>query len=134
MKKGELFRKKRSSKHNMKITASFDSPDSADFAAGALKRALSPLTQIETKNLNTRHSHNNMNIFAAFNTASTTPTYSMPVYNPVFYPAFNKSDDEQEHYRSDTECVLEVTCRKEDESAASKIIISHGGRNISKLS
>ena len=33
----------------MKITAHFDSPDRADFAAGALKKSLSPLTKIETE-------------------------------------------------------------------------------------
>lgn len=114
----------------MKITASFSSPDSADFAAGALKRTLSPLATIETKNLNTRHYPDNMNIFTAFNTATTTtPTYSMPVYNPAFYE--NADNRERDYFGIDY--ILEVTCRKEEEHAARKIIISHGGRNISKL-
>lgn len=115
----------------MKITASFDSPDSADHAAGALKRALSPLTKIETKDLNVRNSYSDMNIFPVYNTTSAaTPTYSVPVYNPLFYS--NMNDREQDHFGEDH--ILEVTCRKEDESAVSRIIIGYGGRNISKLS
>ena len=114
----------------MKITASFDSPDSADFAAGALKRALSPLTLIETKNVSKRQHSDNMNIFAAFNTDAPTPTYSMPVYNPPFY----ENSGAAERSSFGTDYILEVTCRKDEESAASRIIIGHGGRNISKLS
>ena len=115
----------------MKITASFNSPDSADFAAGALKRALSPLASVETKNINMKQYKDNMNIFTAFNTMSaTTPTYSMPVvYNPAFYE--NANNRERNHFGIDY--ILEVVCRKDEESAASKIIISYGGRNISKL-
>lgn len=90
----------------MKITASFDSPDSADFAAGALKRALSPLASIETKNVNTRHYPDNINIFAAFNTTTTTPTYSMPIYNPAFYE--NADNRERDHLGTDY--ILEVIC------------------------
>ena len=42
----------------MKIIAHFDSPDSADFAAGALKNALSPLASIETKEYSAQNSTN----------------------------------------------------------------------------
>ena len=114
----------------MKITASFDSPDSADFAAGALKRALSPLARIETKNSNEKNFPDSMNIFAAFNSAAPTPTYSLPIYTPAFFE--NAKDRERDNFGTDY--ILEVTCRKEEEAAASRIIIGHGGRNISKLS
>ena len=114
----------------MKITASFNSPDSADHAAGALKRALSPLASIETKNLNKKgHSDDVSGIYAAFNTVSTTPTYSMPVYSSAFYENVISREQEQPV----TGCILEVVCRKDEESAASRIIIGYGGRNISKL-
>ena len=114
----------------MKITASFDSPDSADHAAGALKRALSPLALIETKNVGALYPPDNMNIFAAFNTAAPTPTYSMPIYDPTIY----ENSKNRERNSLGTDYVLEVTCRREEESAASRIIIGYGGRNISKLS
>lgn len=114
----------------MKITAHFDSPDSADFAAGALKNALSPLTAIQTKDYPPKSSDDNsMNIFTVFNPSVTSPTYSMPMYNPSFYGR----SDSGERSLVGSDHILEVVCRNEDAAAASKIIISHGGRNITKL-
>ena len=114
----------------MKITAHFDSPDSADFAAGALKRTLSPLTVIETKDIPTKSGKVNMNIFSSFNLVGMTPTYSMPVYN------LNAYDDKTSQRKTDylkTDNILEVVCRKEDEAAAMRIIVGYGGRNIDKI-
>lgn len=114
---------------SMKILASFDSADSADFAAGALKNAVSPLSSIEVKN----NSHNDkisMNIFSSFNPVVTTPTYSMPVYNPFAFE--NKTDSRQKDYLKN-EFILEIICSKEDYHTVSRIITNHGGRNISKL-
>ena len=107
----------------MKITAHFNSPDSADFAAGALKRALSPLTKIETEcNLLATDDNISINIFPVFNLASITPTYSIPVQNNNAL-TLNSSDD----------CILTVICRKEESAEALRIIIGFGGRNISKI-
>ena len=114
----------------MKIIAHFDSPDSADFAAGALRNALSPLTAIETKNLPYKRSNDSMNVFAAYNTVSTTPTYSMPIYNPTAKNRFISSR-EQDMIGSDH--ILQIICRNEEAHIASQIIINHGGRNISKI-
>ncbi len=114
----------------MKITAYFDSPDSADHAAGALKRALSPLAEIQTKNTKHGKTSAGVNSFAVFNTlAGTSPTYSMPIYNA----AYLKEADGRESDYIGTDCTVEVICRKEEEAAASRIIIGYGGRNISKL-
>ena len=112
----------------MKITAHFDSPDSADFAAGALRRELSPLSAIETKNFPYRRSADSMNIFAAYNTASPTPTYSAPLYNSAAFRSanFGEQDMGRQH-------ILQVICRNEEAHIASQIIINHGGRNISKI-
>ncbi|MGN0675184.1 MAG: hypothetical protein ACI4KG_05500, partial [Oscillospiraceae bacterium] len=114
----------------MKITAYFDSPDSADFAAGALKRAISPLSTIKIKEPSSGSDKINMNIFSSYNPAVTTPTYSMPVYTPAAF-ADNNVQGHNDSIKND--CIIEVICRKEDYPAVSKIIISHGGRNISKL-
>ena len=106
----------------MKITANFNSPDSADFAAGALKRTLSPLTKIETENKNLINSDTNINIFPVFNLSSITPSYSVPVkINNINVANLNDV------------CTLRVICRKEDAAEAIRIIIGFGGRNITKI-
>ncbi|MCH5350073.1 MAG: hypothetical protein J1E40_12170 [Oscillospiraceae bacterium] len=114
----------------MKITAHFDSPDSADFAAGALRNVLSPLSAIETKNLPYKRSADSMNVFAAYNTVSTTPTYSMPLYNPTGNRFISSREQDM---IGGTEHILQVICRNEEAHIASQIIINHGGRNISKI-
>ncbi len=106
----------------MKITAHFNSPDSADFAAGALKKALSPLTKIETENHSSNNDNISINIFPVFNLSSITPTYSVPVQTDNFTDT-NSSDD----------CILTVVCRKEEAAEAIRIIIGFGGRNITKI-
>ncbi len=106
----------------MKITAHFNSPDSADFAAGALKRALSPLTKIETENFSSLNGSSDMGVFPVFNLTSITPTYSVPV-NTRKSQADKAADD----------CVLKIVCRNEEAAEASRIIIGFGGRNISKI-
>ncbi len=114
----------------MKIIASFDSADTADFAAGAIKRAVSPLSSAEAKEIPPLHGNIGLNVFTAFNVVSTTPTYSMPIYNPA---AFDISSDEHASDYAHGDHIVEVVCRKEEYPAVSKIIIAHGGRNISKL-
>ena len=106
----------------MKITAHFNSPDSADFAAGAIKRALSPLTKIETESNSINDDNTSINIFPVFNLSSITPTYSTPVHTNDL--ANNNSSDD---------CVLSVVCRKEEAAEAMRIIIGFGGRNITKI-
>lgn len=114
----------------MKIIAHFDSPDSADFAAGALKNAISPLSSVETKDDRPKKDRDIMNIFTAYNTSSTSPTYSMPMLNPAVYADVGGSEPD----RSGGDSVLEVVCRREDAAKVSRIIIGYGGRNISRLS
>lgn len=114
----------------MKIIASFDSADTADFAAGDVQRAISPLSTAVAKELPPLSENQRLNIFAAFNVVSTTPTYSMPTYTPA---AFDISADEHASDYTHGEHIVEVVCRKEEYPAVSKIIIAHGGRNISKL-
>lgn len=115
----------------MKIIAHFDSADSADFAAGALKNALSPLSSVEAKEYRAKSEDIGMNVFTAFNTAATSPTYSMPMYNPAAYVS---ADSDRDRDYSAEDHAVEVICRKEDAATASRIIIGHGGRNISRLS
>ncbi|MBQ5317698.1 MAG: hypothetical protein J6K17_01205 [Oscillospiraceae bacterium] len=106
----------------MKITAHFNSPDDADFAAGALKKLLSPHTKIETENLQNFFTDTDINIFPVFNLTSITPTYSVPVRT-------NRNKDNI----SNKECILKIICRSEEAADASRIIIGYGGRNITKI-
>lgn len=113
----------------MKIIAHFDSPDSADFAAGAVKNAISPLSSIETKEYSAQKGKDIMNFFAAYNTTSASPTYSMPIFNPAAYADTDVNGQDS----SGGGHILEVVCRREDAAKASRIIIGYGGRNISRL-
>lgn len=106
----------------MKITAHFNSPDNADFAAGALKRILSPLSTIETENQSFENSNININIFPVFNLTSITPSYSIPV----------KANAINERSSCDS-CILKVVCRKEEAAEVIRVIIGYGGRNITKI-
>ena len=106
----------------MKITAHFNSADSADFAAGAIRRTLSPHTKIETETTALIDDNTSINIFPVFNLASFTPTYSIPVQTDNFHK-INSNDD----------CILKVICRNEEAAEALRIIIGFGGRNISKI-
>lgn len=113
----------------MKIIAHFDSPDSADFAAGALKNALSPLASVEAKEYSPHKQTNKMNTIVAFNTTTNNPTYSMPL-------SYAPRDGEDEVYENDyisAKHTVEVVCRSEDAAKASRIIIGHGGRDITRL-
>lgn len=114
----------------MKITASFDSADTADFAAGDIARAISPLSSAVAKSIPYQNGNLKMNVFAAFNIAATTPTYSMPTYTPE---SFDITSDEHASDYSRGDHIVEVVCRREEYPTVSKIIIAHGGRNISKL-
>jgi len=114
----------------MKIIASFDSADTADFAAGAVQRAVSPLSSARAVEIPPLPGDIGMRVFTAFNVVSTTPTYSMPVYNPT---AFDIDADEHASDYTHNDHIIEVVCRKEEYPAVSKIIIAHGGRNITKL-
>lgn len=106
----------------MKITAHFSSPDSADFAAGAIKRALSPLTKIETENFSADNNNISINIFPVFNLSSITPSYSVPVRTNA-----------SENVNSVDDCILSIVCRREEAAKAMQIIIGFGGRNITKI-
>lgn len=106
----------------MKIIAHFNSPDAADFAAGALKKALSPLTKIETDILSNNNDNTDINIFPVFNLSSITPTYSTPVKTNLSIDSFINDD-----------CILRITCRGEEATEAIRIIIGFGGRNIFKI-
>ena len=106
----------------MKITAHFNSPDSADFAAGALEKSLSSFTKVETENKYAVIDKTSINIFPVFNFSSITPTYSVPVQINNLQTAISSDD-----------CILTVICKKEESAEALRIIIGFGGRNISKI-
>lgn len=114
----------------MKITAYFDSPDNADFAVGALKKALSPIASVDARTVYPGSHKISMDIFSSFNLSGTTPTYSMPVYNLNAYKDINQL--RQKDYQKENH-ILEVVCQKEEAPVAHRIIIGYGGRNITKI-
>lgn len=113
----------------MKIIAHFDSPDSADFAAGALKNALSPLASVETKEYSAQNYTNQRNSVIAFNNTTNNPAYAVP----FSYSLRNGEGGNFENDYISAKHIVEVVCRSEDAAKASRIIIGHGGRDITRL-
>lgn len=114
----------------MKITAEFDSVNSADMAAAAIRQQISPFSDIKVteyrseKNLT---ANKGMLAFSSYNPSYSPGFYSFPVaVNGTFS---NTADDFNEtDLRSGA--VLEATFIKDDERRVSNIIVSHGGREI----
>ncbi|MCD7731303.1 MAG: hypothetical protein LUI05_07400 [Oscillospiraceae bacterium] len=114
----------------MKITAEFDSINSADIAAAAIRKQISPFSDISTSEINSHKKQNidgNILLFGNYNMpCGSYNTYSMPIITGDDNP-FNETD-----LRSAAS--LEVVCRREDEINVSGIIINHGGYKIKVLS
>ncbi len=115
----------------MKITAEFDSIDSAELTASTIRHNLSNKTFINVKSNNTYNIGNNRTIlFSNFNTTNTTPTFTF--YN-------NRNDyNNVKSYQSDitgdiNKATIEIICKKQDFNTINHFIINHGGRNISKI-
>lgn len=109
----------------MKITAEFDSVNSADLAAANIRRTISPFSDIRVLQKRNSTSLHFSGLTAAFgngNPAIGPNMYTFPV------PATNGID-----MNGQTEKVtLEVICTKEDRKKVSGIIVNSGGFGLSE--
>ncbi len=115
----------------MKLTAEFDSVNSADLAAAAIRKRISPFSDISVKEKRAAKeytSNKSMRIFSSFNPSVNQYTYSLPVSTMGSYSNTINSLNETD---MDSGAVLSVICRREDEKNTSGVIISHGGHDIS---
>lgn len=108
----------------MKFTAEFDSVNSADIAASAIRSKISDFSSVTVHGRDTdAYRESKMMLFPSFNPSNSDPMYAMPVTMNGEYR--NENEVSQ---RSHT--TLEVICRNNDSKAVSAMIIGYGGRNI----
>ena len=112
----------------MKYTAEFDSLNTADIAAAAIKKYISTFSEVsvyDKLHQDTGHDRGGFILFSGFN---PPPTYSF--YNGTAF-AVGVDDPENTTEVNKRTCpTLEVTCRSEDAKNVSRIIVGYGGRNI----
>lgn len=109
----------------MKITAEFNSVNSADLAASNIRRTISPFSDIRVLQ---KHEHTSMSfsgLTAAFGNGNPAIGPNMYTY-PI--PATD-GFDMNEHTEKVT---LEVICTKEDRKKVSGIIINNGGFSLTE--
>ncbi|MGN0608479.1 MAG: hypothetical protein ACI4J6_04695 [Oscillospiraceae bacterium] len=110
----------------MKITAEFDSVNSADMAAAAIRQQVSPFSDIKVTEYRSQKNFTSNKGMLVF--SSNNPSYN-PGYNSFPVVFSNTADDFNEtDLRSGA--VLEATFIKEEERRISNIIVNHGGREI----
>lgn len=117
----------------MKISAEFDTVDSADIAAASLRGYISELYDIRVKNdPYENHTGPYASIFPAYNIVSPSdnPGFSFPFFNTLLYLDSGLTINRDYDVKSPK---LEIICRKEDEKAVSRVVIGHGGRNVTKI-
>lgn len=110
----------------MKITAEFDSVNSADMAAAAIRQQISPFSDIkvtEYRSEKTLVPNKNTFVFFSYNSSNSPGYNAFPVVISNTVDDFNETD-----LRSGA--VLEATFIKEDERRVSSIIVNRGGREI----
>lgn len=109
----------------MKITAEFDSVNSADLAAANIRRTISPFSDIRVLQKQNSHSMHFSGLTAVFgngNPAIGPNMYTFPI------PASNVLDQEDHQNKA----TLEVICVKEDRKKVSGTILSCGGHDLSE--
>lgn len=116
----------------MKFSAEFDSVNSADIAAAAIKKQISSFSDMKVSEKlmhKPRASHSGMIIFNSFNPVTPAQAYTPPVsIDGLFYNMYEY--DRETDLRSHP--TLEITCREDDAAAVSRMLIGYGGRNIHK--
>ncbi len=110
----------------MKFTAEFDSVNSADMAAAAIRKNISSFSDIRVIEGNSRKKladKVNFMMFGAYNGSQIYP----PVYSSRIL-----SDDFTENNETDlrSRVTLEVVCRSEDKKNVSRLIVGYGGRDL----
>lgn len=115
----------------MKFTAEFDSVNSADLAAAAIRQNISSFYDISVTENRSRKSYTankNLHSFSSYNPSVSQYIFSFPVSTDGIYSNTIEDMNETE-LRSDA--TLQVICRGNDRKKISAIIIGYGGREIS---
>lgn len=108
----------------IKMSAQFDSVDSAEFAAKDLKYTVSNITSLTIKKINYYKQQQNFSNYLV-------PNYIQPTTTDVF--AGVKIDNSPDNSDADFYAQLNIVCDSVSEPQVRKIVLSHGGLKISKL-
>lgn len=114
----------------MRLTAEFDSVNSADHAASAIRKNISVFSDIS---INPKYSksfvsYKKTGVFSSFNPSVNQHIYSFPVTTSGIYSPSSDSINETDLR---TDATLEVICGSSDRKTISGIITNCGGREIS---
>ncbi len=113
----------------MKITAEFDSVNSADLAAASIRRTISPFSDIKVLQNHNKTTMSFGGLTAAFGNGN--PSIGPNMYTcPIPYTAGNHIDTSESFLQNNV--ILEVICRKEDRKKVSGIIVNSGGYGINE--
>ncbi len=115
----------------MKIKGKFDTVDSAERAAAAIKHQISTFSDFSVTSENRpAHPHKGRLFYNSYFNSINSPYYAVPATVTKGY------DIDEDIYETDlrTDASLEVVCRIEDEKNVSRIMIGCGGRNIKSQS
>lgn len=115
----------------MKLTAVFDSVNSADLAAADIRKNVSLFSDIcitEKRPYKSFTSDRSLRTFCSYNPSLNQHIYSLPVSTSGIYS--NTINDMNETDLR-TEATLDVIFKENDRKKISGIVICHGGREIS---
>lgn len=112
----------------MKYTAEFDSLNTADIAAAAIKKYISDFSEVNVYDKLHQNPGNNDNGFILFSGFNPTASYSFNQGTAFAVEVNNGHNASEIDMRT---CpTIEVTCRTEDAKNVSRLIVGYGGRNI----
>jgi hypothetical protein len=109
----------------MKITAEYDSIDTADIVAASLRHQIAGMADISVLNPELR-SHDSDMTFQAF-----APSYSNSVGGPALGMVTDSLSSQSNPPDSYSKSVkLQLICRKDDAALAKRIMVGYGGHNL----
>lgn len=110
----------------MKFTAEFDSVNSADIAASAIRRCISDFSDICVSDEHAKQKiRSDLFLFPAYNPSYSDPMYTAPIFVSDRFEPNSRNEVSLRHHPT-----LEVICRNESSKSVSSLIIGYGGRNI----
>ncbi len=114
----------------MKFSVEFDSPDTADICAAAIRSRIGEISSIKIDNVQEVFTGRRTSTLPAFNVSGNNPSYSYPENNPIYNTMDIDMGIPSDYIHNRPK--VEIICRDEDAKMVSNIIVGYGGLNIRK--